>query len=302
MNNQKYRDENGVLYNKLGITDAKVLRDVEYQYSLIKAEAIMSGDTVTRADYGLDKLKDIHKELFGGIYEWAGQARETPSGKWESLSKTATRFVDPEDIPAAWEKIESSIGDYLGAATPSLEQSRKALQDIFVAANHSHVFVEGNGRALQIFMSQLAQEKGLDIDFTKADRDMWNMACALSAPHDKIYDRIHRIPQEPNTAPLEKIFQDIVIPGVGYSHSPTTPTQNEPASSAQLQQLESEYKKNQHLLSPMQKQVAAAAQKVFDSLPVEVQNQAKINLYQNQLASISRSSPSQDMDDYGHDR
>ena len=81
MSNQKYRDENGVLYNKLGITDAKVLRDVEYQYSLIKAEAIMSGDTVTRADYGLDKLKDIHKELFGGIYEWAGQARETPSGK-----------------------------------------------------------------------------------------------------------------------------------------------------------------------------------------------------------------------------
>ena len=296
--NSKYRDENGVLYNKLGITDREVLNHVEYEYSLLKAEGLMPDSLTTRSTFGLEKLKEIHKELFGGIYEWAGSVRETPSGKWDSLSKTATSFVSPEDIPSAWEKIESSINKYLDSPTYTIEESRKALLDIFIDANHAHVFVEGNGRALQVFMSQLAQEKDINIDFSKTDREVWNMACALSAPHFKIYDRIHRIPQEPNTAPLEKIFQDIVSPHIGHSVHKENSSPDLPL----LKELELKYKENLHLLSPKQKQVAAAAHQVFQDLPPDVQNRAKINLYQNQLAEISHEKHTQKTDGYGPER
>ena len=170
--------------------------------------------------------------------------------------------------------------------------------DIFIDANHAHVFVEGNGRALQVFMSQLAQEKDINIDFSKTDREVWNMACALSAPHFKIYDRIHRIPQEPNTAPLEKIFQDIVSPHIGHSVHKENSSPDLPL----LKELELKYKESLHLLSPKQKQVAAAAHQVFQDLPPDVQNRAKINLYQNQLAEISHEKHTQKTDGYGPER
>ena len=53
--------------------------------------------------------------------------------------------------------------------------AKDKLVDIMVEANYSHPFPEGNGRSLQVFMSQLAQEKNIQIDYSQVDSEMWNM-------------------------------------------------------------------------------------------------------------------------------
>ena len=94
----------------------------------------------------------------------------------------------------------------------SFEHKRDALTDIFIAANHIHAFPEGNGRSLQVLMKQLAKERGVHLDYTKAHFQEWNFASAVSGLHGRLFEHLHLIPLPPNAEPIRKIFSDIASP------------------------------------------------------------------------------------------
>lgn len=288
-----YRDENGLMFNKLGITDPKILQAAEYALSASKAEDIASGAIqLSNQGYGLDRLKEIHQHLFQDIYEWAGQERTTPSGKYSPLTRTRTIFPEPENIQKQWDKAQANIDRFLSEPNLDFEQKRELLTDIFIDANHAHPFPEGNGRSLQLFMVQLAQERNIDLDYSKLDKDNWNMAVAVSSEHNKSFEG-YLIPIAPNKVPISLIFSKITQPLEQTQNINEKLIKNEtpilnPIDDAAFKQVEQEYNVKQNLLTPEQKQIAAAFEQNAHALPHDTQQQARMNLYQNQLDEINQ--------------
>lgn len=157
------------LKNKLGIIDSTELAREEERISKKKAaEMFESGmlDTVKPGSYAA--LQAIHKQLFGDIYEFAGQTRNV------NLAKGNFRFA-----PVM----------YLDAALVSVEKMPQSTFDQivekYVEMNMAHPFREGNGRSARIWLDQiLKKELGKVVDWSKVDKDDYLMAMERSPIKD----------------------------------------------------------------------------------------------------------------------
>lgn len=246
--NHSYQDETGLFHNKLGITEREQLRETEYAVSNARAELLLSGNIeLKNKGYDLNHLQEIHHRLFGDLYEWAGKIRTVESSKGEALSRTVTRFETPENIVESWREIGKLTGEFVAAKDWDFQTAKGKLGDIMIKANYSHPFPEGNGRALQIFMTQLAKEQNITLDYGKADPEMWNQANALSVPHFRRFEG-HLVPREPNRITFNLILNDIARPTPEPARTPQPETD--------FEKLEKTYREQAHLLSPFQKQTA----------------------------------------------
>lgn len=157
------------LKNKLGIIDSTELAREEERISKKKAaEMFESGmlDIVKPGSYAA--LQAIHKQLFGDIYEFAGQTRNV------NIAKGNFRFA-----PVM----------YLDAALVSVEKMPQSTFDQivekYVEMNIAHPFREGNGRSTRIWLDQmLKKELGRVIDWSKVDKDDYLMAMERSPIKD----------------------------------------------------------------------------------------------------------------------
>lgn len=64
------------------------------------------------------------------------------------------------------------------------------LTHIYAAINHPHPFEEGNGRATQTMMAQLAKNAGYDLQFDQLNRTEWAVASSKSIPHSRMYEGV----------------------------------------------------------------------------------------------------------------
>jgi cell filamentation protein len=207
-----YTDETGVFKNKLGISDPSLLEKMEYELVAQRAIELDSGEIELDVEgFGLARQQAIHKHLFQDIYEWAGQVRTVPSSK-RMANRLQSRFAAPETIGPKWATLERKTSAFTANPSLSFEQKQSMLADIFIEANHIHAFPEGNGRSLQIFMKQLAQEQGVALDYTKVMPDDWNMACAVSGEHGRLFEHTHFIASESDVGPIKRIFASIAKP------------------------------------------------------------------------------------------
>ncbi len=157
------------LKNKLGIIDSTELAREEERISKKKAaEMFESGmlDTVKPGSYAA--LQAIHKQLFGDIYEFAGQTRNV------NIAKGNFRFA-----PVM----------YLDAALVSVEKMPQSTFDQivekYVEMNIAHPFREGNGRSARIWLDQiLKKELEKVVDWSKVDKDDYLMAMERSPIKD----------------------------------------------------------------------------------------------------------------------
>lgn len=157
------------LKNKLGIIDSTELAREEERISKKKAaEMFESGmlDTVKPGSYAA--LQAIHKQLFGDIYEFAGQTRNV------NIAKGNFRFASVM---------------YLDAALVSVEKMPQSTFDQivekYVEMNIAHPFREGNGRSARIWLDQiLKKELEKVVDWSKVDKDDYLMAMERSPIKD----------------------------------------------------------------------------------------------------------------------
>ena len=210
-----YRDNNGVLENKLGITDADELRELEYALTEEKINGILSkGSFGNIQGYGLERQQAIHQYLFEGIYEWAGKVRTVPSSKGMGGGLVSI-FSNPDEIRQVWDLLEQKTARFARAENLSFDQKLEELADIFIQANHAHPFPEGNGRSLQVFMHQLAAEQGIRLDYTKNNKDEWNHASAISGLYGVFWEDngekyVNLLPS--NDEPIKAIFRNMASP------------------------------------------------------------------------------------------
>ncbi len=145
----------GVLYNKLGLGTAAGLEAAERE--ITHAALILVDESPVSPSYDLPHLQEIHKQIFGDIYEWAGQIRTVAIAK-------GAMFCLPQYIDSSAAVIFGELHD---------EDCLRGLRrDAFVGrlahylgeVNALHPFREGNGRAQRAFFGQLARDAG----FTRA--------------------------------------------------------------------------------------------------------------------------------------
>lgn len=155
--------------NKLGITTPSELAEREEKLSKRRALELFQKGILDAFEVGTFKgLSDIHKFLFGDIYDFAGKMRNV------NISKGNFRFA-----PVM----------YLGAALESIDKMPESdfdeIIEKYVEMNIAHPFREGNGRSTRIWLDCiLKKEIGKVIDWSKVDKSDYLLAMERSTVKD----------------------------------------------------------------------------------------------------------------------
>lgn len=207
-----YYCRHDVPFNLLGIHHAGLLHQVEGDASLCRAKAILSGQApIKLRGWGEERLRRIHGYLFAGIYAWAGECRTVGFAKsmWENL---VSAFLEPRFFATGFAEVEKKATAFAKAKGMSEAQKLAALVDFFVDANHLHPFPEGNGRALQLFITQLAGTQGLHLEWPRIERGEWNRAAAFAGVYGFTDEHGKFHAQPPSAHMLENIFARMIAP------------------------------------------------------------------------------------------
>lgn len=111
--------------------------------SLEKAYQLFDTGTINKIEIGTIKgLQQIHKYLFDGLYDFAGEIRTL------NISKGGFRFANSMYLKEVLEKIEQMP-----------ETSVEEIIAKYVEMNIAHPFMEGNGRAMRIWLDVLLKNR-----------------------------------------------------------------------------------------------------------------------------------------------
>ena len=161
MNDSYLYENSSVLKNLLGITDEKELDIAEAELSRANMMLLYENGFT---DFSSDGICFIHKELFGDVYEWAGQYRIINIQKKEKLlagkSVWYSNCTDIErDLEKAWNKINKVDWSKL-----SKDDFAKKVARLFPAIWQVHPFREGNTRTVVMLITFFAEYYGYYFD------------------------------------------------------------------------------------------------------------------------------------------
>ena len=111
--------------------------------SLENAKRLFASNDINSIEIGtIEGLKQIHKYLFDGLYDFAGQIRK------KNISKGNFRFANTLYLEDILKKIET--------------MKENTLDDIinkYVEMNIAHPFLEGNGRSARIWLDLILKKR-----------------------------------------------------------------------------------------------------------------------------------------------
>ena len=149
-----------VLRNKLGLDTAEELAAAERE--ITHAALILIRESPVRATYDLPHLCAIHLQVFGDIYDWAGQIRTVAIAK-------GSFFCLPQHIESSSSDIFRALRgeNFLQglARRPFVDRLTFYLGEV----NAVHPFREGNGRTQRAFFEQLADDAGYTLSWQRLD-------------------------------------------------------------------------------------------------------------------------------------
>ena len=150
----------GVLYNKLGLRTTAELEAAERE--ITHAALILLDETPVPPSYDLRHLREIHKRIFGDIYEWAGQIRMVAIAK-------GAMFCLPQYIDSSAAIIFRELRDENCPRGLRRDAFVERLAYYLGEVNALHPFREGNGRAQRAFFGQLARNAGFTLAWQHLD-------------------------------------------------------------------------------------------------------------------------------------
>jgi len=152
-----------VLKNKCNIEDANKLMRYEREISNIMVEEVYR-KVDKKKKIGLSFFFDIHKTLFGSIYEWAGKIRTVDIAKGTLFCRT---FAIESELNRVFNELEQD--NYLKgySKTELCDKMAYYMSEI----NAIHPFREGNGRTQRLYMEILASKLGYFLDFSNVTED-----------------------------------------------------------------------------------------------------------------------------------
>ena len=137
--------------------------------SLENAKELFVNGKINKIEVGTTKgLQEIHKALFDGLYEFAGQIRT------KNISKGGFRFANSlylNEVLAAVEKMPENTFEEIIAK--------------YVEMNIAHPFLEGNGRSTRIWLDMILKKRlGKMTNWAKIDKTQYLQAMERSPVND----------------------------------------------------------------------------------------------------------------------
>lgn len=127
-----------------------------------------SGDIDKIAVGSTEGLQAIHRYLFGGLFDFAGQIRE------QNISKGGFRFANALYLKEALAKIELMP-----------QSTWEEIISKYIEMNIAHPFLEGNGRATRIWLDMiLKKEVQKVVNWQFVDKNLYMQAMERSPIND----------------------------------------------------------------------------------------------------------------------
>lgn len=167
--NDPYVMENGVLVNKLGLTDTQTLNEIEADIAGVEVGKILLA--APPASFDLAYHRHLHFQIFQLVYPWAGELRKVDIGKGDTL------FLAHTQIEQAINQLFSDLAADAFLQGVSHEVFSQRIGEYLVRLNHIHPFREGNGRTQRLLVSKLAQNAGIVMDWSAVSNESMKRAC-----------------------------------------------------------------------------------------------------------------------------
>jgi cell filamentation protein len=166
-----------VLRNKAEITDTQDLDAYEGEVSTLRSIEILENPLAGQFD--LAHLQRIHLSLFQDVYDWAGKIRTV------DISRGNSRFANVRFIESAANDIFNKLARENWLKGLDAEALSKRLAHYLSEINALHPFREGNGRVQRIFISQLSQSAGYQLDYSDLEQEQIYRAMELAFNGDE---------------------------------------------------------------------------------------------------------------------
>ncbi len=150
-----------ILRNKLGITDIDKLKVAESDIVITRIAEIFK---TLYFEPSSEYLRELHKYLFGDVYDFAGEYRTIHVEKAErALAWLSVDYDEPEDISDNVEKVFEIIRStdfYSLDKEERIDYVTNVLVDIW----KTHPFREGNTRTALVFLRCFLKSYGIEFD------------------------------------------------------------------------------------------------------------------------------------------
>ena len=150
-------ENSNVLRNKLGITDAEALHVAEREIAAVRI--LEAERKPIRGIFDFKHLCDIHRYVFGDIFEWAGKQRTV------NISK-GNPFCNADVLDIYGTELFGKLKAERYLLNTPMERITERLAYYLSEINVMHPFREGNGRTQRLFIEYLALVTGYRVDFT----------------------------------------------------------------------------------------------------------------------------------------
>lgn len=168
--------DTSVLINKLGIKNQELLNLAETR--IVTAMNIKAEKTVIFENVDFEFYKNLHKQLFGDLYEWAGTVRNI------NISKKGTVFCNADDLEKTGELKFQRLAELNYLKKLNKSTFLDELSELYHDLNMLHPFREGNGRTLRLFITLLVRNAGYNLNFSECDSDLLMIATIKAAQGD----------------------------------------------------------------------------------------------------------------------
>jgi cell filamentation protein len=188
-----YFDESiGELRNLLDAKSAEEFHELEPQI-VFANELELESVAIPRTN-DLEELLLIHKQLFKGVYDWAGKIRTVDIKKNEA---DAEFFLIVSKISNAAGYVFKELAKENCLKDLDKEGFIKRLAHYYDQLNYIHPFREGNGRTQRVFWSRIARDAGYEINWDQVVGNENDEASRIAA-------------EAMDLSALEKMFSRIV--------------------------------------------------------------------------------------------
>jgi cell filamentation protein len=110
------------------------------------------------------QLQAIHRVLFEGVFDWAGEFRTT------DIDKQGTDFIPAGQVQGAVDQLFAELSAENLLRGLSREQFIGRLAHYYARLNQLHPFREGNGRTQRLFWGEIALHAGWYVDFVRMSK------------------------------------------------------------------------------------------------------------------------------------
>ena len=154
-------DDAPVLKNIPGVRTGEELKRIEGDLTRMTMGIVYAQQY---PKFNTDTLCRIHRTIFSGIYEWAGEFRTINIMKREDvLGGDTVRYAQPEDIKKQLDMASREIAKLKYSEDPKTLLFK--IVRITAAIWQTHPFREGNTRAVIAFSILLSAKMGIELDY-----------------------------------------------------------------------------------------------------------------------------------------